>query len=167
MSYLGTEYSPQDYYRFNSKTYINSQADAIKQILDKLTINLTGKAIDLGCGDGLVSKLLKNRFEFIGVDSSREMIQRYINETENQGIVGNFWDPLPKAEVAIASHSLHLCQVSRLHEARWRLKESGVKVLVVTSPFKTTGNLLKMKVLDKVTSKTNKGKTVWGFRISI
>lgn len=162
MSYFGTEYSPSEYYRICHAHYINEQSSAIKQILNQFEIK--GRVIDLGCGDGLVTKLLSN-IDFVGIDSSPEMISRYNNETKSKGIVGNFWDVLPKADMAIASHCLHLCPISRMHEVRYRLQEAGVSKVIVTSPFKTTGELLKMNVRAKISSKTNEDKTVWGWEL--
>jgi SAM-dependent methyltransferase len=99
--------------------------------------HLHGTVLDLGCGNGLVTLILWSyRQEIIGVDAEPKMITRYEAETEHRGVVGNYWDALPRAESAIFCYSLHLCPSSRVASVDYRLCEAGVTSVLVVSPLK-------------------------------
>ena len=96
------------------------------------------------------------------------MIDRYSLETESRGVVAHFWEPLPKAKYGVACHSLHLCPDSYRYMARYRLKEAGVGLLIVTSPLKSAVNGFDFNVLRQtVASSGQSKKTVWGWVVEI
>lgn len=167
--YLSTNLSPVEYYEKYSMEYQNNHADGIGLILDRFVKHIETPVIDLGCGRGLITKLLDNKVSITGVDSSIAMIELYKLETSKVGYVGNFWDPLPIARTAIACYSLHLCPSSRYHEFIWRLREAQVNNLIVISPLKKTIKGLGLRILDSCTSvsKSANDKTIWGWVLAV
>lgn len=139
MTYLGTSLSPEEYYVRNSASYRNPHEAAIRCAVEHYVKSFSGRVLDLGCGPGLATSALSGLGlrDFVGVDSSPVMAGRYREETGFPACEANFWDELPKADCAVATHSLHLCPSSRLPAAVWRLVEAGVKTLVVVSPLKS------------------------------
>jgi SAM-dependent methyltransferase len=107
----------------------------IEAVLGTLRSYLTGKVLDLGCGDGLATKLLGG--DCIGCDQSSEMISRYHQETGCPGYVRTFWDELPLANSAVAVYSMHLCEPSRVSMMWYRLNEAGAESVVVITPLKS------------------------------
>ena len=90
-----------------SEMLVEHNQDSITAYFRHIDVPLEGKAVlDLGCGDGLVTKHLKE-LDFVGIDRSSEMIARYVSETNRPGYVGNFWDELPKAETAIQTKNIY------------------------------------------------------------
>lgn len=140
--YLGTHLTPQEYYRKHAKAYANPHAEGIGEVLDKLTPHITGAVVDLGCGDGLVTKLLADRAAalgitgFTGVDDAPKMVERYRQETGHPGVVAGFTDPLPPADTVVASYALHLAGPGDVPLMWWRLWETGARAVVVITPFK-------------------------------
>lgn len=134
--YLGTDLSPEAFYRTMTTLYCNPHAEGVGKLLHCFQPLLQGRVLDLGCGDGLVTKFLGSSFDCIGVDVEQAMVERYQKETKYPARQAAFWDILPLASSAVASYSLHLCPQSRRHEVWNRLVEAGVKVLVVISPFR-------------------------------
>ncbi len=171
MTYLGKEVSPEQYYLEHSCDYENPQADAVEVILRSfLPYFGNGTILDIGCGDGLATKIMRPRLNnlIIGVDSSPAMIDRYSLETESRGVVAHFWETLPRAKYAVACHSLHLCPDSYKHMVEFRLKEAGVKTLIVTSPLKSVMNGFSFPILRQTVSASGSSKkTVWGWVVSI
>ena len=139
MTYLGTNCSPEEYYKSHSHDYTNPHAGGIQYVLDRHKHVLRGSILDMGCGDGLITKLLPQHY-IVGVDAEEEMISRYESETGHKGYVCKFWDELPKADSAIFSYSLHLCPNSRREAVGFRLQIAGVKTILVISPFKGRSN---------------------------
>lgn len=136
--YLGKELSPKEYYHHHSQEYSNPHAKGIESILIKLVPEVAGTVIDLGCGDGLVTKVLSKIItnQFIGVDSSAEMVHRYRVETSFPAIQKEFWEEMPQANTAIASYSLHLCPISWLAACGAWLRCAGVDKVIIITPIK-------------------------------
>ena len=179
MSYLGTCLSPEEYYALNSERYRNPHKEGIRFLLEEQVQFLSSRVLDLGCGPGLATQFLKERglTDFVGVDNSPVMVERYQRETGFSAHVANFWDELPKADCAVATHSLHLCEDSRLPMVRWRLAEAGVKTLVIVSPLKDTFCLMDydghgpdlVRSVSSVhgASCPPRGKTIWSRRFRV
>ncbi|MEB3198324.1 MAG: class I SAM-dependent methyltransferase [Candidatus Sericytochromatia bacterium] len=136
--YLGTDLAPEAYYRACADAYDNPHADGIARILKELAPPLSGCVLDLGCGDGLVTKLLAHQPELrcVGVDRSAEMVARYVRETGCSASVGCFGEPLPAADWIVASYALHLATPQEQATMWWRMHEAGAHGVVVISPFK-------------------------------
>ncbi len=168
--YLGENLSPDDYYKLCASKYNNPQSDSILEILSNFKEHIFNSVLDIGCGDGLGSKILKDFgiTNCIGLDRSSEMIERYKSETNLPGFVCNFWDKLPKAKTAIVIHALHLCPSSRKWEFRWRLIEAGIENLIVISPLKRAiDNLDFDLILEKKSFSGESKKTVFGWLFDI
>jgi SAM-dependent methyltransferase len=137
-TYLGTALSPADYYREHAARYSNPHARGVAELLARLGHHLSGTLLDLGCGDGIVTKLLATAGPagFVGVDSAPAMVERYRKETGWPGHVAGFSDPLPPADCAVASYALHLCPHSEVQRAWFRLWETGAERVLVLGPFK-------------------------------
>jgi SAM-dependent methyltransferase len=138
-TYLGTNLTPEQYYAQHSAWYSNPHKGTIEFLLEQCTSSLHSRILDLGCGPGLATRCLSKHglSDFVGVDNAPVMVERYRRETGFPSVQANFWDELPKAECAVATHSIHLCPVSRLHIAMWRLYEAGVRTLLVISPLRS------------------------------
>ena len=137
--YLGTHLSPVEYYRRHAAAYDNPHAGGIARALGHFACQLEGVVLDWGCGDGLATKLLAaahQDWQFVGVDNAPLMVARYIQETGFSAVVAGFGEALPAADSAVASYALHLASPAEAAVMWWRLAESGVKTLVVVTPFK-------------------------------
>lgn len=168
-TYLGTSLDPASYYDVHADRYQNAHADAIETVLRRLAGGIEGPVLDLGCGAGLATEVLrkmKGPLDFIGIDASPAMADRYRIETGYPGVTAFFWDPLPKGRSAVIAHALHLCPESRKHEIEWRLQEAGVSTLIVVSPLKRAIEGLNATLTQETSaaSKSGDGKTVWGWR---
>jgi SAM-dependent methyltransferase len=140
--YLGTALTPTEYYLAESGNYSNPHTSAIETILAEI-VNLypcvsQGSIIDVGCGDGVVTKTLTKMVKgpFFGIDSSDQMVSRYIKETGFPARRQEFWEEMPQGDIAIASYSLHLCPASRLPSCGAWLRHSAVRKLMIISPIK-------------------------------
>lgn len=138
MAYLTKECSPREYYKLYAKEYSNPHKKPIIRLIDKFTDIIEEPILDLGCGDGLITKHLMylEYTNIIGVDNSQEMLDRYSKETKKRPYKATFIDELPKCATIIASYSMHLVEQSMLHLAMFRIKESGCKNFIVISPFR-------------------------------
>ena len=165
-SYLNSGLTPDEYYRSRSETYVNPHEGAAVELIEFFRGYLVGTLLDLGCGSGLATRVLG---QAIGVDRSPEMVARYVRETGCLGVVGDYWDELPKADSAVIVHALHLCPVSRMHDFRWALRSAEVKTLVVVSPLKRVAVDLGLPQVEERIAKLPRGKTVWGwvFHVSV
>lgn len=136
--YLGTTLSPDDYYRAHAARYSNPHAAGVAKLLAPLRRHLRGTVLDVGCGDGLVTKLLAGSDlpAFVGTDSAEGMVARYQQETGWPAFVAGFCDPLPAADSAVASYSLHLCSHADTQRAWYRLWETGAQRVLILGPFK-------------------------------
>lgn len=139
--YLGTNLTPQEYYLTKSDIYCNPHSTGIQFILTEIVRifpNLQGRIIDLGCGDGLITKTLSKLIpnSFFGIDSSNQMVDRYKKETGYPARQQEFWQEMPQADIAIASYSLHLSPQSRLAACGAWLLNSSIKKLLIISPIK-------------------------------
>lgn len=135
--YLGTNLSPAEYYKKKAASYHNPHAPGIAEVLDRLAGHLHGQVLDLGCGDGLATKLLADRgLTFIGADNAPAMVKRYRKETGFPGVVAGFGDALPQADSVVSSYAMHLATPAEAAVMWWRLYETGADVVVVVTPFK-------------------------------
>jgi trans-aconitate methyltransferase len=136
--YLGTDLTPADYYARHAADYDNPHADGIATALARLAPHLHGLVLDLGCGDGLATKLLAGRrdLRFVGADNAPGMVARYEAETGWPAVVAGFGDALPAADSVVACYALHLATPAEAAVLWWRLAETGADVVAVVTPFK-------------------------------
>lgn len=136
--YLGTDLPPREYYARHAADYANPHAKGIAVLLARFAEHLHGTVLDLGCGDGLATKLLADRpgLSFVGADSAPGMVSRYEAETGWPGVVAGFGDPLPRADSVVSSYAMHLATPEEAAVMWWRLWETGADVVLVVTPFK-------------------------------
>jgi SAM-dependent methyltransferase len=143
--YLGTHLSPQEYYKRRAHAYHNPHADGIAEILGRLAPHLHGRVLDLGCGDGLATKLLGDAdrhreadrgLTFVGADNAPAMVKRYQKETGFPGVVAGFTDALPAADSVVSSYAMHLAAPAEVPMMWYRLWETGADTVLVITPFK-------------------------------
>lgn len=136
--YLGTGLDPEAYYQRHAAAYDNPHAEGILRLLAQLNLPITGRVLDLGCGDGLITKWLQGRPGICcaGVDRAAEMVARYRAETGCPGVVATFEEALPHADWIIASYALHLATPGEEATMWWRMWEAGAQQVVVVTPLK-------------------------------
>lgn len=143
--YLGTDLTPQEYYKRHSHKYHNPHAEGIAEILGRLAPHLHGRVLDLGCGDGLATKLLGDAerhreadrgLTFVGADNAPGMVKRYQKETGYPGVVAGFTDALPPADSVVSSYAMHLAAPGEVPMMWYRLWETGADTVLVITPFK-------------------------------
>lgn len=138
--YLGKDVPPETYYRVHAASYDNPHREGVEAALARLDGHLpAGGILDLGCGDGLVTRwLLRHRPDTspFGADASPEMVARYRATTRCGAVVAAFSDELPRCEAAVAAHALHLATGAEAATVWWRLAEAGARVVLVISPFR-------------------------------
>lgn len=135
--YLGTSLSPREYYEQEADRYSNPHAPGIARLLDQVGHHLHGRVLDLGCGDGLATKLLAGRgLDFVGADNAPRMIARYEAETGRPGHVAGFADPLPPCDSVISIYAMHLAASGEVPLMWYRLWEAGADRVVVVTPLK-------------------------------
>jgi SAM-dependent methyltransferase len=135
--YLGTNLTPQEYYKRHSHKYHNPHAEGIAEILGRLAHHLHGRVLDLGCGDGLATKLLGERgLTFVGADNAPGMVKRYQKETGFPGVVAGFTDALPAADSVVSSYAMHLAAPAEVPMMWYRIWETGADTVLVITPFK-------------------------------
>lgn len=136
--YLGTDLPPREYYAQHAAAYANPHAKGIAVLLAHFASQLHGTVLDLGCGDGLATKLLADRpgLSFIGADSAPGMVSRYAAETSWPAVVAGFGDPLPSATCVVSSYAMHLASPEEAAVMWWRLWETGAELVLVITPLK-------------------------------
>lgn len=136
--YLGTDLPPHAYYAHHAAEYANPHAKGIAVLVARFADQLHGTVLDLGCGDGLATKLLADRpgLAFVGADSAAGMVARYEAETSWPGVVAGFGDPLPAADSVVSSYAMHLATPEEAAVMWWRLWETGARVVLVVTPLK-------------------------------
>lgn len=121
--------------------YVNPHTKEIQTLIceNHLDFDLTS-VLDLGCGDGLVTKTLIN----LGYDNITGadpfLFQRYTKETGKKCLDMSFVDVVKygfqtKFSCIICSFALHLCEQSMLKSLMYRLSEC-TNTFVVISPTK-------------------------------
>lgn len=136
--YLGTELSPAEYYERHPAAYDNPHAKGIVRVLRALELPDVATVLDLGCGDGLVTKWLQGERSVVcrGMDRAAAMVARYVQETGCAGCVGRFDEAMPAANLIVASYALHLATRAEQAVMWWRMWESGAAWVAVVTPFK-------------------------------
>jgi trans-aconitate methyltransferase len=136
--YLGTDLDPQTYYEREATRYDNPHAPGIHALLGVMLEDVAGTVLDLGCGDGLVTKWLAGRpgIRCVGVDRAAAMVARYREETGCHAEVGTFDRPLPQADWIVSSYALHLATPAEEAAMWWRMWEAGARQVVVITPLK-------------------------------
>ncbi len=144
-SYLGSNLAPVDFYKVYANQYYNPHREGIETCLSALNFRLSGRVLDLGCGDGLVTRWLLDRrrdprwkldVDPIGVDASPEMVSVYTVRMGQPAVVARFGDTLPACDSAVISYSLHLAPPVESAVVWYRLAEAGAKWVLVISPFR-------------------------------
>ena len=136
--YLGTSLTPREYYARHARNYDNPHAEGIATVLEQLAAHLHGTVLDLGCGDGLATKLLAGRADlaFVGADLAPGMVGRYRTETGCPAVVAGFGDALPACDSAVSCYAMHLATSAEAALMWWRLADAGARVVAVVTPFK-------------------------------
>jgi trans-aconitate methyltransferase len=136
--YLGTDLTPAQYYAQHPDAYDNPHAAGIARVLVELRLPEVDSVLDLGCGDGLVTKFLRaeRAVTCVGVDRAAGMVARYEKETGCAGRVACFDEALPPAELVVSSYALHLATPVEAASMWWRMWETGAAWVAVVTPFK-------------------------------
>jgi len=161
--------SPDEYYRVNKNIYQNPHSDRVKKSLDFiLSKSDIGYFLDLGCGDGIVSKYLKSKglSKFKGCDPhfadiyqqklGKECLNLSFEDISKFGLNEKF-------DSIICSYSLHLCDKSYLNNLLYQLSIS-CRNLIVISPSKypiiseTYFSLLEKSIIERTHVRIYKSK---------
>lgn len=148
--------SVEEYYENGRESipYVNHHEPEVQKLLLENLPNLTlGHVLDLACGDGLVTNVIKNFFGkdahyayILGCDpytakeyrenTGRPCVELSFKDLVVQGFKGLGYGLGYKTfSCIICSFGLHLCEKSMLPDLTWRLSEIS-DTLVVISPSK-------------------------------
>jgi SAM-dependent methyltransferase len=141
--YLGTNLTPDAYYKQRSESYANPHEDGIAQLFPELVESIHTDdfktIIDIGCGPGLATSLSKRYWPeavYIGLDKYAPMITRYTLEQQSTGLCQDFAAPIPQGDLAVSIHALHLATPIELIQFWANLHQAEIKYLLVITPLK-------------------------------
>lgn len=145
------EMSVEGYYESGAPLYDNPHKDQVRELLAENYTDLSlYSVLDLACGDGLVTNILKDLLgreapyaTIIGCDPymneeyERHTNRRCLNMSFKDIVVQGLRSEVPYGKFCciICSFGLHLCEKSFLPDLTWRLSEIS-DTLVVISPTK-------------------------------
>lgn len=127
-----------EFYRNHSVEYVNPHAIYVEHCLNYCTFQSGERILDLGCGDGLVTKVLKprGRFHLVGVD--KYMAQRYRDETGCQCFEASFEEiathGLPtdqEFESVVCSYMVDIIPESYRHNFFWNVASQMNRLIVI------------------------------------
>lgn len=116
---MATSWNPQQYERF--------AAPRLRPAVDLLARIPPGPRrhiVDLGCGGGQVTRLLRERWpeaEITGIDSSAAMLERVRGEIDARFVQAdlNRWSPPPEVDLLVSNAALHWLDDHSSLLARW------------------------------------------------
>ncbi len=126
------------YYENHSQEYVNPHSAFVERCLKTHRFHIGEKILDMGCGDGLVTKTLMKQgmFYFTGVD--KYMADRYRKETGFHCYELSFEDiamtGLPTDEVfdtVICSYIVDIIPESYRHNFFWNVAAQAERVIVI------------------------------------
>lgn len=157
------KFGVENYYKLHSKDYKNPHRSIIEKILSDTRCNqyIKGNVLDLCCGSGEVTKILKSRGlcnECIGCDPYTYDL--YKEETGCQCLQYSFKDialgvlSSEDYSVIVCSFALHLCESSMLDTVLYQLSRIS-DILIIITPHKRPEirnywNLVDEFVVDRV-----------------
>ncbi len=116
---MTTSWNPQQYERFAAPR-LRPAIDLLARIPPGPRTNI----VDLGCGGGQVTRLLRERFpeaRITGIDSSAAMLERARGEIDAEFVQAdlNVWTPPPGVDLIVSNAALHWLDDHRSLVARW------------------------------------------------
>jgi hypothetical protein len=126
------------YYSDNADSYHNPHAVFALTCLDALWNQEFKSVLDFACGDGLVSKHLKNKYPDILVSGCDKFLhERYLHETGNLTFSYSFEDvanglaQLPSVDVIVFSYAIDLVEKSYLNTMLYYLSTISKNLIVI------------------------------------
>lgn len=128
----------EKFYEENSESYSNPHAIYVKACLERLNLPSNLKVLDVGCGDGLVTKILHhygNR-TLSGID--KHMSERYTRETgypcrdySFEEISRGFTEWDGPYDVAVCSYMVDLIPASYMAGFFWHLAKNSQNIVTI------------------------------------
>lgn len=133
-----TQMGVGNYYLQNADTYENPHSNFAINCLNQLWNPAFSTVLDLACGDGLISKHLKNsQFKGTIVGCDKYLSARYMKETGNHchsfsfEEIANGQHDLPKVDVIVISYALDLIEKSYLNTFMFALSLISDNLIVI------------------------------------
>lgn len=128
------------FYKIKNKSYINPHKDFIEECLLYHWSSKYKTVLDMACGDGLVTKYLKNKNliskgNIFGCDAY--MYERYEKETKEKCFKYAFEDiskgefAIPKVDIIIMSYAIDLVEKTYLNNFLYGLSIISEKLLII------------------------------------
>lgn len=125
-----------DFYRLHAHDYENPHRDVVEKIVRKAKDewNIEGSVLDLCCGSGEVSNVLRD-FDVEGLDAYTKKL--YEQNTGNHCIEMTFKDIVrfgleKHYDNVICSYALHLCERSMLPMLLYQISRASNNLFVIT-----------------------------------
>jgi SAM-dependent methyltransferase len=125
-----------NFYRLHGSDYENPHRSIVESLIlqAKDEWNLSGSILDLCCGSGEVSNVLKE-FDVEGIDPYT--CELYMKNTRNNCIQMSFKDIVrfglgKRYDFIICSYAMHLCEPSMLAMLLYRIAESSNNLIIIT-----------------------------------
>ena len=126
------------FYENHSREYANPHAIYVEQCLNYCTFQSGEQILDLGCGDGLVTKILKRRGPYHVVGLDKYMAQRYRDETGFQCLEASFEEiamqGLPtdqEFDSVVCSYMVDIIPESYRHNFFWNVAAQTNRLIVI------------------------------------
>lgn len=129
-----------EFYKVKSEAYMNPHQKLVEDCLLYHWDNKYETVLDMACGDGLVTKYLKNKNliskgNILGCDAY--MYERYEKETKEKCLKYTFEDiskgifDIPKVDIIIMSYAIDLVEKTYLNTFLYGLSTISEKLLII------------------------------------
>lgn len=127
-----------NYYKEHAIDYDNPHKKQVIECLSKLYSSNCEKVLDLACGDGLVTKWIKEHFQAEVIGCDKFMAERYKKETGKdckeytfQDIASNKSNLDKDFDLIICSYAIDLVPKSYMSNLLWELAQISEHLLII------------------------------------
>jgi 2-polyprenyl-3-methyl-5-hydroxy-6-metoxy-1,4-benzoquinol methylase len=126
------------FYENHSQEYANPHALYVEQCLNFCSFQSGESILDLGCGDGLITKILKQRGPYYLIGLDKYMAQRYRDETGFICYEASFEEVAMKGlptdehfDTVICSYMVDIIPESYRHNFFWNVAAQTNRLMVI------------------------------------
>lgn len=127
-----------NYYSLNGNNYENPHAQFIQLCIKKVWQKKWKNVIDFACGNGLITKIIKQTFEIEQVQGFDKFLhQRYSVETGEKSYnysfedIANFDKTIPTSDVIICSYAIDLVDKNYLSKLLYAFTQSSSYLVLI------------------------------------